>query len=154
MAAPVGNKYALGADSGQPPVFETAQDFANKASDYFSTIDESKWTITGLTLHLGFCNRQSLYDYQKKDEFSGIVKYCRTMVEMAYEQKLSSANVTGAIFALKNMGWRDKIETGFTDNDGNDMPVTVFQLPDNGRNANKDNQAAAGVPNEDTGKSG
>lgn len=32
------------------------------------------------------------------------------MVEMAYEHKLSSINVTGAIFALKNMGWKDKSE--------------------------------------------
>lgn len=32
------------------------------------------------------------------------------MVEMAYEHKLSTSNVTGAIFALKNMGWKDKSE--------------------------------------------
>jgi hypothetical protein len=153
MAAPEGNKYALGADSGRPPVFETAQDFANKASEYFTNADETRWTITGLALHLGFCDRQSLYDYQKKDEFSGIVKYCRTMVEMAYEIKLSGANVTGAIFALKNMGWRDKVETGFTDGEGNDVPVTVFQLPDNGRSQTKDNTATGRIPDENAGQS-
>ena len=149
MAAPEGNKYALGADSGRPPTYETAQQFADKASGYFSTTDESKWTITGLALHLGFCDRQSLYDYQKKDEFSGIVKYCRTMVEMGYELKLSGINVTGAIFALKNMGWRDKVETGFTDGEGNDVPVQIFQLPDNGRPyQTKDNPTATGLSNE------
>lgn len=149
MAAPEGNKYALGANSGQPPFFETAQKFADKASGYFSTIDESKWTITGLALHLGFCDRQSLYDYQKREEFSCIVKYCRTMVEMAYEQKLSGASVTGAIFALKNMGWRDKVETGFTDNEGNDVPVQIFQLPDNGRPyQTKDNPPTGGLSDE------
>ena len=110
MAAPEGNKYAVGADSGRPPTFETVEAFAVKASDYFTNTDQSKWTITGLALHLGFCDRQSLYDYQKKEEFSGIVKYCRTMVEMGYEMKLSGASVTGAIFALKNMGWKDKSE--------------------------------------------
>lgn len=110
MAAPVGNKYALGADSGRPPAFETPEQFALKASTYFEGIDESKWTITGLALHMGFCDRQSLYDYQKKEEFTCIVKTCRTMIEMSYEHKLSSKDVTGAIFALKNMGWKDKTE--------------------------------------------
>lgn len=42
------------------------------------------------------------------------------------------------IFWLKNRQkkkWRDKIETGFTDGEGNDInPVTIFKLPDNGRN--------------------
>jgi hypothetical protein len=154
MPAPEGNKYAIGADSGRIPFFETPTEFAAKAADFFNLNDQSKWTITGLALHLGFCDRQSLYDYQKKEEFTCIVKYCRTMVEMAYEQKLSTSNVTGAIFALKNMGWRDKIETGFTDNDGNDVPVTIFQLPDNGRSQTKDNQAAGRVPDENPGQPG
>lgn len=50
--------------------------------------------------------------------------------------------------------WADKVETGFTDNEGNDVPVTVFQLPDNGRNKAEDNQTATGVPNEDPGQPG
>jgi hypothetical protein len=154
MPAPEGNKYAVGAESGRPPTFETPEEFALKASEFFTTNDQSKWTITGLALHLGFCDRQSLYDYQKKEEFTGIVKYCRTMVEMGYELKLSGVNVTGAIFALKNMGWRDKVETGFTDNDGNDVPVTIFQLPDNGRSQTKDNQAAGRVSDENSGEPG
>lgn len=29
--------------------------------------------------------------------------------------------------------WADKHETGFTDNEGNDLPVQIFQLPDNNR---------------------
>jgi hypothetical protein len=32
------------------------------------------------------------------------------MIEMYHEERLSENNVTGAIFALKNMGWRDKSE--------------------------------------------
>lgn len=153
MAAPTGNKYAIGADSGRPPVFETVEAFAIKATKYFTSTPKSKWTINGLVLYLGFSDRQSLYDYQKKEEFTGIVKHCRTMIEMAYEEKLSSKSVTGAIFALKNMGWRDKVETGFTDNDGNDVPVTVFQIPDNGRTQyqTKDNPASGGLSTENAG---
>lgn len=66
-------------------------------------------------------------------------------------------DTTAAIFWLKNRQpkkWRDKMETGFTDGDGNDVPVTVFQLPDNGRNANKDNTAAGRISNENAGQSG
>lgn len=50
--------------------------------------------------------------------------------------------------------WADKVETGFTDNDGNDVPVTIFQLPDNGRNQVKDNQAATGLSDENTSQPG
>ena len=32
-------------------------------------------------------------------------------MESCYEGKLSGTTPTGAIFALKNMGWRDKTET-------------------------------------------
>lgn len=60
-------------------------------------------------------------------------------------------DTAAAIFWLKNRQrkkWRDKIETGFTDNDGNDVSsVTLFQLPDNGRRIEyKDNKAAEGLP--------
>lgn len=39
------------------------------------------------------------------------------MIEMYHEEGLSENNVTGRIFALKNMGWKDKTET--------DMNVTA-----------------------------
>ena len=41
-------------------------------------------TITGLALFLGFNDRQSLYDYQEKPEFTCIVKKARTIVECEY----------------------------------------------------------------------
>jgi hypothetical protein len=46
--------------------------------------------------------------------------------------------------------WADKVETGFTNGEGEDVPVTIFQIPDNGRNQfeTKDNKTAAGVPDE------
>lgn len=60
-------------------------------------------------------------------------------------------DTAAAIFWLKNRQkkkWRDKIETGFTDNDGNDVQtVTLFQLPDNGRRtASKNNTTTGGIP--------
>jgi len=45
--------------------------------------------------------------------------------------------------------WADKVETGFTDGDGNDVPVQIFQLPDNGRPyQTKDNPPTGGLSDE------
>lgn len=56
-------------------------------------------------------------------------------------------DTAAAIFWLKNRQkkkWRDKIETGFTDEDGNDREgVIIFKIPDNGRDSTSE-----GLPNE------
>jgi len=67
-------------------------------------------TITGLVLYLGFESRQSFYDYEEKKEFSYTIKRARTLIEKEYEEMLQTGNTVGAIFALKNMGWKDKSE--------------------------------------------
>ena len=64
-------------------------------------------SITGLVLSCGFSDRQSFYDYEAREEFSCIVKRARCLVENEYEYMLQKANPTGAIFALKNMNWKD-----------------------------------------------
>ena len=64
-------------------------------------------TITGLSLHCGFCSRNAFYELEKKPEFSDTVKKARSFIEIEYEQMLHSGQCTGAIFALKNMGWAD-----------------------------------------------
>lgn len=65
-------------------------------------------TIAGLCYELGFESRQSFYDYEKRKGFSYIVKRARLYIESEYEAKLHQSNCTGAIFALKQMGWADK----------------------------------------------
>lgn len=104
--------------AGRPPIYNTAEELEKAIDEYFASIkDEGEpATITGLALYLGFADRQSLYDYQEKEQFSCIVKKARTMVECEYEKKLSAQSPTGAIFALKNMGWKDKSEV---ENSGN-----------------------------------
>mgnify|MGYP002700940663 FL=1 len=64
-------------------------------------------SITGLVLSCGFSDRQSFYDYEKRPDFSCIIKRARLMVENEYEYKLQQNNPAGAIFALKNMNWKD-----------------------------------------------
>lgn len=109
MAAPEGNTNALGNEGGRPPLYDDPQKLSQKVDEYFN-IPGQKITISGLAYHLGFESRQSFYDYEEKIEFSYVVKKARLRVEMSYEEKLSNSACTGPIFALKNMGWKDKTE--------------------------------------------
>lgn len=114
MAAPVNNQYAIGNEGGRPALFETAQDMLDKANEYVEKCmegDKCKVTISGMAYHLGFASRQSMYDYEERgDEFSYAIKRLRLFVESCYEAALYSQSPTGGIFALKNMGWKDKQE--------------------------------------------
>lgn len=115
---------------GRPRLFESPEKLQAAIDEYFSpTVDiyvetkvglmqaakkqelRSNPTITGLAYHLGFESRQSFYDYETIEEFSYIIKRARLRVEIGYESRLAENNVAGAIFALKNMGWKDKTET-------------------------------------------
>lgn len=116
---------------GRPPMFATADEIFAKVKEYFEWIKgeveikegpkgekEENWlrypeppTITGLTLFIGFESRQSFYDYcDKGGEFAYALQKARTMIECQYEKNLHGTTPTGSIFALKNMGWKDKTE--------------------------------------------
>lgn len=114
--------------AGRPRKYENETELADAVDKYFERLKENrvdaggnideKWvrmpepaTITGLALFLGFESRQSIYDYEENGEFSYIIKNARLRVECEYEKRLSTAqSPTGAIFALKNMGWKDRSE--------------------------------------------
>jgi hypothetical protein len=101
---------------GRPALYDKASDMQIEAEKYFAECEEKtkRPTITGLCYSLGFESRQSFYDYESRDEFSYIIKRLRLKVESGYEEALSGNNCTGAIFALKNMGWKDKTEQEIT----------------------------------------
>ena len=102
------NKYALGcAKNGRPPMYDDPNKLEKKINDYFKQEDE-KFTITGLCLFCGFESRQSFYEYENKEGFTYIIKRARMLIENMYEQRLQTNAPTGAIFALKNMGWEDR----------------------------------------------
>jgi hypothetical protein len=88
-------------------------------------------TVTGMAFFLGFESRQSVYDYEKRGAFSYLIKRCRLRVEFEYEKKLTQMEKpTGAIFALKNMGWADRTETEITGKDGAPLIPPTIKLPD------------------------
>lgn len=111
MAAPKGNQYALGNKGGREPFYKTPEQMEEAIEAYF--VSTSKITINGLALHLGFMDRQSLFDYEKKEEFTCLIKTARSRVQEYYEENLLSKNPTGAIFALKNMGWTDRQDINY-----------------------------------------
>lgn len=99
--------------AGRPAKFDSEEDLQEAVDAYFDFCKEEgeRYTLTGLALFLGFQDRQSLYDQENRgDGFSCIIKRARLKVENSYELALFSKNCIGSIFALKNMGWKDKQE--------------------------------------------
>lgn len=108
-------------DAGRPPLFETPEQLQLMVDSYFESlkiyndagdhVDNKPALITGIALHLGFCTRQSFYDYEKRPIFSYTIKVARLRVESSYEGQLFGKCTAGAIFGLKNVGgWSDKTE--------------------------------------------
>lgn len=108
---------------GRPLTFSTAEELETACNEFVAN-NAGKLTITGLAMWLGFESRQSLYDYEKREEFSYIIKKAKLAVENDYELSLRTISVTGAIFALKNMGWQDKQQTELTGANGQPLAVT------------------------------
>jgi hypothetical protein len=112
----------------RPLKFKTPEDLQSRIDEYFNGGMNKKTmftkegieyevpipTVSGLAIFLGFESRQSFYDYEKREQFSYTIKRARLFIEREYEELLQTANVTGAIFALKNMGWMDKQHTDIT----------------------------------------
>lgn len=111
---------------GRPLKYKTVEKLEEAIDEYFKNCPDTKIiffktkdgviekevpcpTVTGLAIHLGFESRQSFYDYEGNPKFSYTMKKARLFIEREYEKQLST-NPVGAIFALKNLGWKDKTE--------------------------------------------
>lgn len=126
MGAAKGNKNALGNEGGRPPYYDASKPedierLNDKCKTYFDTLKENQPpTVTGLSLHLGFDTKTTLYEYAKKVEFSNSIKRALTSIEQYHEEATAFGDkCTGNIFVLKNFGWRDT--TDLTNN-GKDLP--------------------------------
>jgi len=103
---------------GRPLKFSSVEVLDGKIQSYFDEVAEDYYkdsngvihqaplTITGLALALD-TTRQTLMDYQERDEFTDTIKRAKTVIENYAEKRLFGSNATGAIFALKNFGWKD-----------------------------------------------
>lgn len=91
------------------PLKYTVEEVENLIDQYFETTGEDRQTITGLALLFG--SKQLMNDYEKRDEFTDKIREAKLKIENSYEISLRGKTPTGAIFALKNMGWHDKTES-------------------------------------------
>lgn len=100
---------------GRPLKFQTVEELQAKIEGYFKSCEDEEgnliepYTITGLALHLG-TYRNTLMNYENRDEFRDAVKTAKQKIEHFHEKRLVGQHVTGTIFALKNFGWRDSID--------------------------------------------
>ena len=109
MAAKKGNKYAIGnKGGGRDPNYKTPGLMQEKIDEYF--IIDKVPTVPGLAYHLGFASTVSLIDYTAKKEFSFTIKRAKLRIEAFNAKQLheKTGNVSGVIFTLKNMGWKDQ----------------------------------------------
>ena len=105
---------------GKPPAFE-AWSNAEMQALIDKYIEESyaknqPLTVSGLALALGFTSRQSLLNYEWKEEFVDTIKTAKLRLEEYNENCLYSRDTptAGVIFNLKNNYWRkdqSQIET-------------------------------------------
>lgn len=65
-------------------------------------------TLSGLALFLGFESLQAFIDYEQNGHYAHILRRARLQIEAEYEKQLSTQPATGAIFALKSLGWMEK----------------------------------------------
>jgi hypothetical protein len=68
-------------------------------------------TLTGLALYLGFQSLEDFESYETRGRYASYLRRARLMIIAVYEKKLHNANASGAIFALKGMGWKEKTES-------------------------------------------
>jgi hypothetical protein len=104
---------------GRPPKWKNVEEVQKLIDAYFLSITDDKGeyteppTITGLAIALG-TTRNTLVDYEEKDEFLRTIKEAKSRCEKWVEQNalMGKANATFSIFNLKNnYGWRDKTES-------------------------------------------
>lgn len=121
---------------GRPPMYNSVEEMQARIDAYFEeckgeilTDAEGKplttksgdvvrigvrpLTITGLALALGFNSRQSLLNYQEKEEFMDTITRAKSRVECYAEERLYDKDgANGAKFNLANNfeGWKEKKE--------------------------------------------
>lgn len=96
---------------GAPPKFKNKEELQEALDNYRAYLEKSERppTIAGLAYYTGI-DRQTIYNYAKKDEFFGTIKSFRDWVLMTYEEEAITKGNGGIVFLLKNYGYTDKQE--------------------------------------------
>lgn len=101
-------------------MFETVEELEIAIDEYFANLDTGEGenlirrspTVAGLAHHLGFADRQSIYDQKHRgEEYNHAIKRATLFIESYHERNLiDGKGPTGSIFWLKNHGWTDMQE--------------------------------------------
>lgn len=97
----------------RPLKFESVEVLQEKIDQYFKETSKDEWTLTWLAVFLD-TSRETLQNYQDREEFFDSIKKAKDIVEMWYEIDLKKKGNTWTIFALKNFWWADKTEVDNT----------------------------------------
>jgi hypothetical protein len=102
------------------PKFSSAAAFAAKTDMYFANLDADSPdrkssgtdvpTFSGLLLHLGFSSVVDFEQYERNGKYAQLAQQARLRIIAVYEKKLHSSSATGAVFALKFLGWANNGE--------------------------------------------
>ena len=95
---------------GRPLKYRTVNELKLIGDKYFENVPDNQWTVTGLAYYLGFTDRNSLIEYTGRPEFTYTLKRYKLRIEASYELQSRQTSSAGAIFALKNFGWRDNYD--------------------------------------------
>jgi DnaJ-class molecular chaperone len=109
MAAAKNNQYAKGnKGGGREPFYKSSEEMQDRIDAYFES--DKIPSVPGLAYSLGFASKQSLLEYEAKEDFYFPIKRAKLRIETFNAQQLhrKEGSVTGVIFTLKNMGWSDK----------------------------------------------
>lgn len=102
--------------------FSSAEELINILNDYFEnggTIISKQEkngeissrrviSLAGLIYHLGFDSMKMFYEAEKHKEYGVYIRRAKMLIMRNYEEMLqTNPNPTGAIFALKQFGWKD-----------------------------------------------
>lgn len=97
--------------TGRPLKFKTPEELQQKVDEYFAWCETNKKpeTIARLAYWLGV-DRQTIYNYEKRDGFFDIIKRARERILAGLEEALYTEGKTGQIFLAKNYGYTDRHE--------------------------------------------
>lgn len=116
---------------GRPNKFTSVEFLQMQIDAYFDKCNAEKrpFTVTGLALFLD-TSRETITDYEKKDEFSDTIKRAKNRILQQKEEMLckTAGQVAGVIFDLKNnypQHYKDKIEQEITGNQN--INVTIIR---------------------------
>lgn len=114
--APKGNQNAVGNQGGRERAYTDPELFAQRVDEYLATAPTP--SIIGISLHLGFCDRDTFASYATAGfEFARTIQKAKMRIEQDRIERLNDKSrfTPGTIFDLKNnYGWVDKQEVSMT----------------------------------------